>query len=551
MTGAAKAMPGIRLATKVVIVGILILPFALFFFNVIRFAVDIPVQDDYGIFVGFILGWLKAGGLIERLGLIFVQQNEHRVAFARLVTLAEYSLTGKVNFSVLTVFGTIGWGLSVALLCYVLAKKYSLSIVEVLPIPYILFMFTQFNNMFMATTAITFYSSILFSLLLFLSLVKKKTILACLLFIIALFTNGNGVLLFPVGVLYLLLERRWREAGTYGASCLVFTLLFFLNYQRPEGLSFAAALRNLETLVSFPFAFLGNIVPSVDIALILGTVVVLALVYFVIFRTREHFLFLTAIWLLGTAALVALTRNSLGLEEAVSSRYAQYSLLAVILVYAWLLIAVRANRSKAFSPSRVTALAFVVSAALFFGSVYKYESIGFFTKIEQDKIAGMATFASSGDNSRLTIPDQFKDGVQKALVEARQLGFYDFKCLLEVRYPVLSVAHVEPLGDYLGNVEEFDGSHISGWAVIPNLNSAKSVIFILLQNQDRTLELQPIRVKRTDVSYVYNNGLYTFSGYEAYLAAYSVPVGIYTIGILVVNGDNQALHQTGQEFSAP
>ena len=542
---------GIRLVVKGVGGGFFFLPFALFYINVIRYSVDVPVHDDYGIFLGLIQSWLKPGSLIERFSLIFAQHNEHRVAFARLVTLVEYYLTGKVNFSVLTTFGTIGWGLVVALICYVLVKQYSLSFVEILPIPYVLFVFTQFNNMFMATTAITFYWSILFSFLMFLSLTEKKIFLACLLFPFALFTSGNGVLLFPVGVFYLILQKRWRDLIIFGISCLVFMLLYFIHYQIAQGLTLAAILHNLGTLVCFPIAFLGNIWPSVNISLILGTVVSMVLLYCVIFRRRNQYLFLASLWLLGTAALVALTRSSFGLDEAISSRYAQYSLLAVILGYAWCLNTLRENPSKAFSPNLLTALGFLLSVTLFILMVYKYESIGYFTKIEQDKIAGMSTFARNGDDTRLTIPDQFKETAQEALVAARELGFYDYTRILQVEYPALSVPHADSGGTYLGNVETYDGSHINGWAVIPNLESEKSKIYILLQNQIRTLELQPISVKRTDVSYVYNTALYKYSGYEAYLAAFSIPPGSYTIGILVENGEQQMLHWTQYVFTTP
>ena len=51
------------------------LPFILYYVNVIRYGVDVPIQDDYGTFLGTVLNWLRAPGLVERLSGIVAQHN--------------------------------------------------------------------------------------------------------------------------------------------------------------------------------------------------------------------------------------------------------------------------------------------------------------------------------------------------------------------------------------------------------------------------------------------------------------------------------------------
>jgi hypothetical protein len=74
---------------------------------------------------------------------------------------------------------------------------------------------------------------------------------------------------------------------------------------------------------------------------------------------------------------------------------------------------------------------------------------------------------------------------------------------------------------------------------------------IVLRNDEMDFGIPAFQVPRQDVADYMHNPLYKYSGYEAYLGAYTLPAGDYAIGVLVINEDQGTLHWTGERHVVP
>ncbi|MBE7415150.1 MAG: hypothetical protein HS130_07950 [Deltaproteobacteria bacterium] len=77
-----------------------------YFFSIIhKYAANVPYGDDYSAILDFLLRYQDADGALQKLGMLFAQHNEHRIAFGNLATVAMYKLTGTVDFRSMIFFG--------------------------------------------------------------------------------------------------------------------------------------------------------------------------------------------------------------------------------------------------------------------------------------------------------------------------------------------------------------------------------------------------------------------------------------------------------------
>lgn len=115
----------------------------------------------------------------------------------------------------------------------------------------------------------------------------------------------------------------------------------------------------------------------------------------------------------------------------------------------------------------------------------------------------------------------------------------------------LAPASLNPTAGILGEIDQYNGDKITGWAVIPDLDASASEISILLANEARTWKIPVCRKNRVDVSKSFNNGkLYDQSGYLAYIDDYPLPPGTYRVGVLVENGNQRAIQFSERRFVA-
>ena len=167
-----------RVFFTTIVWALFVLPFVVYVYYACSFSVNVPFWDDYGAVLAFMNNFVQAGALDAKLRLLFSQHNEHRLVFNRVVLLAQYFLIGKIDFKSLMIFGDLGWIMTVLVFVFRYKRKFRLPLLHLLPVPYVLLAFVQWENMFFATPSIQFYWFVLFSVVFFFCLMDNKSIQA-------------------------------------------------------------------------------------------------------------------------------------------------------------------------------------------------------------------------------------------------------------------------------------------------------------------------------------------------------------------------------------
>lgn len=313
---------------------------AWYFYYVAHYSVDIPYLDDYDAILDYLLKFREATGG-EKLRSIFLPHNEHIISMTRLVSWVDYGLTGQINIAALVLLGNGLLLLPLGLLYRTFAASHRY------PAYYFLLVVLIFLNPQYSVTslwAMALWSNIwvlvpvAFSAWLLTS--PRRWYWAIPLAMVATFSNGNGLMIWPIGLLILLLERRpflqWTIWG--GLGVITCGSYFYLMRQQPsEGLFL---LSNLPLLPFNVLAFLGSYAALIGgkagqiIAIIVGAgVITMAWITTKKYlKTHEQ----TDLLLLSLLAFVTLTALAVGLFRAekgmsivIGGRYRQYSSLAV------------------------------------------------------------------------------------------------------------------------------------------------------------------------------------------------------------------------------
>jgi hypothetical protein len=397
-----------------------VIPFVVYSLRIIRYAANVPLQDDYDAALAFTNTFIRLPKSADQIALLFSQHNEHRIVLDHVVFLSNYYLLHEINFKLSVLIGNLGWILTTIMLVSYFHKEYHLSLAQLVPIPYLLLSFTHWENMFFAMASIQNYWFMFFSVAFIICLSKHKPLWFCALFPMALFTSGGGIVLYPLGNLFLVLQRRWRSFGWFfvlSSSCM---LLYSYHYHKPPHHPSipGAVLTPLKTTAHF-FYFWGNIAPFEHIPLLIGIVLCSLSFYLVVRRHGSSFFQLTIGFIALIAIATTLTRSGFGSRQALSSRYSLFPLVGMACVYTCII----ASLSKRIALSRVVLVCAILGATSFWGIVaFYFQHNGFFQEMQGERVASMVAF-SNGDKGRLLYPD--RERAARILHDAEQTHIYD------------------------------------------------------------------------------------------------------------------------------
>ena len=287
-----------------------------------RQALPLPYQDDYGTILAFAADYDQLPSLTTKvLYIATAQSNEYKLGFEHSIVAAEIEVTRHLNFSFLTALGD----LFLIPLAYLLWRTYqgdesdlNRRLLAFLPISFLFFSLTYWENLNWTTTGLTNIPVIFFSLLAIYLLLPRKMIeptlarllLACLAAALAAFTSANGFLLGPVGLLVLLARRAYARALVWCASFLLPLAAYLYHYTR---LVHPADIGSYLTRPLFFLAFLGcGAIPFRWPAAVLGIVIlrILWLAFRARFDRTNPVAFYFTAWIVATALLVAWVRGA-------------------------------------------------------------------------------------------------------------------------------------------------------------------------------------------------------------------------------------------------
>ncbi len=327
-------------------------PILWYFYLLDLLAINIPKWDDHGL-RAFIMRFQEAQSIPQYVDAFWRQHNEHRIVYDRVVSIVDYTLTGHLNFVHLMWVGNLSL-LFIVLVWWKVFQK-SAGLLYLLPIPFLIFNLSQWENMYWGMAALQNFGVIAWVMCCLYALAYQLPLgLSISLAILTSITSTNGLLVWPIGLLILWLQSPRKKALIWLGVGILIWVLYFLHYEKTEQpthpvpnkiVAYVRAVLLIAGSVAEPLwprkATL--LVLSTGFILTLTSAFILLKLTFTFFRKRtltstDYFIGSGLAFVLGTTAIVALGR--LGFDEATftTSRYKVYTLLICVLVYSWLIV---------------------------------------------------------------------------------------------------------------------------------------------------------------------------------------------------------------------
>lgn len=326
-------------------------PPVLFYTLLFRNVSNIPFYDDYYALLDFLNQLVPLHGIAAKLSCFLASQhNEYKLFLLHAVAWLQIALFGHLDFRIDSAIGN-GFILLLAILLWKTflpnQKDLAARLTLFIPISWLLFQFQNWENLNWAASGLQHLAVLPFSLgaiYLLLRGGRIAFIVASLSLILAIGSDGNGLLMIPIGVAILGVAHHYRRLAAWllvSAACIA---AYAYGYtMRPPQIGFAIPVVAHPHLLApaYAIAFMGS---AASFPFFVGSFVLgLLLVVFFIWLARRGyirknpFVSWSVLFLLLTAAGVAALRSRYGVEQAVVSRYTIYS--ALLLIFAWFALA--------------------------------------------------------------------------------------------------------------------------------------------------------------------------------------------------------------------
>lgn len=394
-----------------------LLPVVMHFGFLTRYAVNIPKWDDHSL-RNFLVNYNQTASWSGKIGLIFAQHNEHRIAFDRVVALLFYKFTGEINFVWLMVVGSFSL-LGILFVVYQLIRQIRLPAYFFLPFPWLLLTLQHQENTFWGMAALQNFS-VLFFLLFSLFLLSKNSertfSLAVFTAILAVFTSGNGVLVWPVGAGLLLLQRRWKTLIYWLLIAGLSSLVYFLNYQKPPGNPSAPVGNALLYLKGF-LGFLGAVADWQPLAperfvlpVLAGIILLAGAAYFsvkALLKTPwlrggadalDYFILGVSVFIVASAGVVTVERIGFGDWILLTSRVKIYSTILLLTLLVAVLRELPARRRR-------IGFGLALSGAILFNGWTTFLEFGEVVFYRQNLISRLFTWKHGSPRDRMPAYD--------------------------------------------------------------------------------------------------------------------------------------------------
>ncbi len=325
-----------KAASSVLIFAALAAPPVFFYAVVFKYAVNVPIWDDYAAILDFLLRYQDADGALSRLRMLFAQHNEHRIAFGNLSTVVMYEISGQVDFRTMIFFGNAALLGLVTVFC-LLFREDGRKALYFIPVVLFLFHLQFYDAAMWAMASVSNFYVLFFSFGSILLLRKDGRFFFALAFFLAALasvTQGSGIFALAACALFLFLKRDFRGLALWCALSGAVLALYFVNYVKPAhhpSVMEAVFSAPLNTLRYF-FTFTGASFPVPLLAGLIFSFLFLFLTWKGYHR-KNPALYCALAYVFLTAAVTALTRSGFGIEQALSQRYRIVSALFPMLIY--------------------------------------------------------------------------------------------------------------------------------------------------------------------------------------------------------------------------
>lgn len=500
-------------------------PFILFLWAELRYDVNMPNWDDYDSVLNWLVTFSRPGSFMEKMDLLFRQHNEHRIVFDRLIELAEIHALGVVNFIYLDIFGFIGLVLLISII-FRLGRRSGLPNWTLLPLSFLMLSLSQNNLISFSMASIQVYWALTFSFLSFYFVTKcfdlKNMSIGFLFSVIASFTSAGGLIGFPTVFIYYMVNKKVGISFLWALGAIIIFWVYFVFFPyHPTAIGIAShhyAFTHPLNYLKYVIMFLGNMIPAASGAFIFGLLLLCAVCFLFVWGhvRRDSWIFPACTFIIATGAADGLSRITLGMNAALSSRYTPFGAILIVLVYTGIII-YQKNR-RVVMTIFATVLS-IISYSLWF----------------MPGISSLATTQALLEH-QLVYPVQ-----SRAYSELRDaIRNKIFLPIAEIyrELPSSLPLHTHCLyhKGYFGNIDSLSvaGSaiHISGWAALQKQDVPAAAVVI---NVNGKYYPSWYDMPRPDVAKHFNNNGYLYTGYQSTISIASNAHRFCHISVVVVD----------------
>ncbi|MDP1816128.1 MAG: hypothetical protein Q8K92_16885 [Leadbetterella sp.] len=297
--------------------------------------VNYPILDDFGAIVNFMVDYFKTTGFKETIKLLFSQNNDFRLVFLKLITLSDYYIFGKINFGHLRIIG-FSLFLSTLLLFFKLGRFQTSKFYFFLPVPLLLISFAYAEINSLAMESLSHFVVIFFVVCcLYYLFETKQIVLPIILLFLGIYSNGNGLLLVPIGFLGLLTTKDFKRLGIWSLFSAIAIFVFFLDYEKGNTPLDVSVFKRIAYV--FPI-YLGGVggMESIKINMIFGILGIILAIYFLIIKKsykNNTALSTLLLFFLGTYLLISSKRQYTDSSALLRGAYLINSVCVFVIFY--------------------------------------------------------------------------------------------------------------------------------------------------------------------------------------------------------------------------
>lgn len=460
------------------------------------YSVNAPRLDDFSDGLVFLPAFYGTDDWAERFRLLFTMYQNHRWGLLHGV----YALFRCIDFR-LAGFLSLPWLILFLVLWYRETRSWRFALPLLAIASLLVFNLHSWTGMFWITASLAAFPSICLALLAFMLLTRRDTagtLAAILVSTAATMTNGNGVLLWPLGMLYLAWQQKHSRQPSLmvywmAASCAVLFLFFSPDIfpvaagQEDRVTGFAQALLGdpllfvqgaLATAGSHMLYFHPEQTWRIWLAVSIGLAQAITLAWLLwrgALRDKPALLLLL-LFTAGTLAAIAASRVMfLGMPQAFQGHYKLYnSVLLLLLIAAMLDVKAKKSGQNTMQASALTGIAatfYVVSMLQFLPDVHNYHRA-----LVEDTRQWLYSQSLQRPESRYLVKNP-----NRKLETAVAGGFYDPWTLVDsTRKPAATTAASACNSSLATPLQAKVLSHKNAHAIYLELNSREQLPHLLL-----------------------------------------------------------------------
>lgn len=513
-------------------------------------SVEVPFLDDYDAVLGFLTHWLDADSWRARGRLLLRPHNEHVLGVPHAWVLVSYGLTGRLDFQLLNTIGN-GYLLLLLAALYAAFRREAAPAVRIAAFaPAVLFVLQPqaWSALLSPTISLSNSGVVALAAVTFAAVERDSRgagALAAAAALGAALSQANGLLVWAVAPVVVLLRGRRRDALLWGAAAvalgLVFVFAFDTGAQRTSPFT---SLGRPDRLLVYTLNFLGSAAgfSRSGVSLAAGAALLASFAALVCrgLPRRSPALFGLFLFLLGSIVANALVRAHQGVgAPLLQPRYAFYAAVLLALTHlGWAeLLAGRPAGRRWQAGALAVGLAFCLSAHA--------QSRGKVWELSHRLSDGLERWWTTGEGG-LIHPDFRKASF--FMLKGIDQGVIRLPEEWEERYAVEPVRREPPpagssVSQHLHALhQDEDLLIVSGWAVA-GTSALRQEVEVVLASRGGALFFPAQEVLRVDLPRHSERlaARLAPSGFRALISTDDLEPGDYRLGILVRRGATEHL----------